>query len=422
MDRITAFCSPNAPEVFQSVAFQQQLWTPDPFDVEEIHAEAREAFARLLNRATTEGAEAVGSILLLKGEAGCGKTHLMRAFRNHVHGTRAGYVGYLQMTSIAQNYARYMLGNLIDSLDKPYDKPRSEVSGLRRLSNSVAENPTAVPPDRLQRLREADLTTYGLAQEVTWLADRLVMQDEFAELDLDLIRALLYLQRDDPRIKGRVLRYLRCQDLNERDRDAIGGLVPRTREEDAALLVQQIGTLIARLEHGALVLCIDQLEDLYNLDDSDKVFPRVMSTVCELINRTPSMIVVISCLEDYYTIVRSSLSRSFIDRIERSPKGSGADRRRRGTRQEALRQTRSGPPGPAPQQPSALRERHRAPRRRRALRIRSPAGREDAALRHQHEVPRRHEQRAVLDRPVARRHHSRDQQEAVGRAASGPHA
>ncbi len=319
IDRTAAFCSHKAPEVFQSVAFQQQIWTVDPFDVPEIHGSAREVFDRLLNRATTPGEEVLGRILLLKGEAGCGKTHLMRVFRNGVHSRGEGYVGYLQMTSVVQNYARYMLGNLIDSLDKPYDAERGPMSGLRRLSNAIAEEPAVIPPDRLERLREADLTGLELAREVTWLADRIVLQSGLGDLDLELIRALFYLQRDDPRIKGRVLRYLRCQDLSMLDRALLGGIVPRKREEDAAALIEQIGTLIARVENGALVLCIDQLEDMYNLDQSDKLFPRAMSAVAEVVSRTPSCIVVISCLEDYYSQLSQKLPRSMVDRIENDP-------------------------------------------------------------------------------------------------------
>ncbi|MEQ8762914.1 MAG: DUF853 family protein [Planctomycetota bacterium] len=319
VDRIAAFCSSKSPEVFQSVAYQQQVWTPDPFDVEDIHGNARDAFERLLNRATTPGENAVGKVLLLKGESGCGKTHLMRVFRNRVHQQGSGYVGYLQMTSVVENYARYMLANLVDSLDKPYDGARGPMSGLRRLSNAIAESPDVIPPAQLEELREADLTGGQLGALVSRLADRVILQGGLGDLDLDLIRALFYLQRDDPRIKGRVLRYLRCQDLSMPDRAILGGLVPRKREEDAAVLIEQLGTLIAHVENGSLVLCIDQLEDIYNLDKADAGFRRAIGAVCEFVNRTPSSIAVISCLEDYYEELSAKLPRSLKDRIENDP-------------------------------------------------------------------------------------------------------
>ena len=57
------------------------------------------------------------------------------------------------------------------------------------------------------------------------------MDDRFNAIDLDLVRALLYLQSNDPRIKGRVLKYLRCEDLSAPDRALLGGIVPRTYDE-----------------------------------------------------------------------------------------------------------------------------------------------------------------------------------------------
>ena len=50
--RIEAFCSGTGPEIFRSVAFPADIWTPDPLDVEAIHAHARDSFDVMLNHAT----------------------------------------------------------------------------------------------------------------------------------------------------------------------------------------------------------------------------------------------------------------------------------------------------------------------------------------------------------------------------------
>ena len=55
-----------------------------------------------------------------------------------------------------------------------------------------------------------------------------MLDDRFREVDVFLIQALLYLQCDDPRIKARVLMYLRCEDLTTTDRRLLGGIIPRT--------------------------------------------------------------------------------------------------------------------------------------------------------------------------------------------------
>ena len=83
--RVTAFCSPRYPELFHTFAYANEIWKHDPFDVESIHKNARERFRRIVGRVLEPSGLASGRILLLLGESGCGKTHLMRAFRNQIH-------------------------------------------------------------------------------------------------------------------------------------------------------------------------------------------------------------------------------------------------------------------------------------------------------------------------------------------------
>src|SRR5262245_52457380 len=85
--RIVAFCRNDGPAVFSSVAYGSQLWERDPFDVESIQFEAREVFHDQVERAITpiQHQAGHGRTLLVLGQSGSGKTHLMRAFRSHVH-------------------------------------------------------------------------------------------------------------------------------------------------------------------------------------------------------------------------------------------------------------------------------------------------------------------------------------------------
>ena len=133
--RLEAFRSPQALEVFHSVCQKDQIWRFDPLDVHDIHEDSRLAFYNLI-----EGKLAAsGHILLLKGEAGSGKTHLMRAFRNQTHEDRRGFCGYMQMTTATESYGRYILANLIDSLGDPYQEQYGDRSGLLTLSNLIVE-------------------------------------------------------------------------------------------------------------------------------------------------------------------------------------------------------------------------------------------------------------------------------------------
>ena len=80
----------DLPDLFHAFAYANEVWKHDPFDVESIHRGAREVFRRIVGRVLEPSGLAVGRILLLLGEAGCGKTHLMRAFRNELHARGRG--------------------------------------------------------------------------------------------------------------------------------------------------------------------------------------------------------------------------------------------------------------------------------------------------------------------------------------------
>jgi AAA ATPase domain len=354
-----AFLSPGALDVFHSVEHRQEIWKADPFDVPGIHTGAREAFETMLARATTPPGLQAGRILLLLGEAGSGKTHLMRSFRERAHAGGKAYFGYMQMTSSAEDYGAYVLSNLIDSLEKPFAEGRR--SGLRRLSDALAvaaesadalgalsqglaslaktvarahgekidsaahsrANPAQASVGHMLRsLRRDDLTQEQIDDVVFELGDRLVCDERLRDVDVEVLRALLYLQRDDPRIKPRVLRFLRCEDMAERDRRYVGGLVPRTRGDDAQRMAELLGRLMWALgvhRQTCLVLAVDQLEDIYNLDDAGTKFRRAMASLCALADRIPSSVIVVACLEDYYEALKPSLTRPLLDRIEHDP-------------------------------------------------------------------------------------------------------
>src|SRR5512135_2678757 len=314
--RVAAFCSPERSEVFHAITYRSDIWKEDPFDVETIHEEARATFQRLVHRAS---GPSIGRILLLLGEAGSGKTHLMRAFRNWTHARGRGYYGYMQMTSATSHYGRYVLNNLIDSLDQPYFESAGETSGLMRLSTAMAEGAKGLSIDRLDPIRNDELDPACLAKLIDALADQIVMDDRFNNIDIDLIRALLFLQSHDPRIKGRVLKYLRCEELSDRDRRLLGGIAPRSYGDAPHWLIQRLGELMAALEGVPLILCVDQLEDIYSLDDAPARFRRAMATLCDLVSRIPTAVVVVSCLEDFYAELKDNLTKPLIDRLEKDP-------------------------------------------------------------------------------------------------------
>ncbi|MEO1146748.1 MAG: AAA family ATPase [Cyanobacteria bacterium J06638_22] len=316
--RFETFCSHQGLDIFHPVTHQHQIWQPDPYDVETIHSAARSAYERLLSRVDSNASSDSGRILLLLGESGAGKTHLMRAFRNQIHEQQTGFFSYMQMTTAVSNYAQYVLRNTIDSFDKPYYEPFGPTTGLIKLSNALAEDNEAVTPRELALLREDDLSREELVDLIYPVADRVLSLKRFNNVDIDLIRALLYLQPGQPAVNGKVFKLLRCEPLTPYDSKMLGGMVSRDREDDPLRMLQSLAVLIQAVTQGALVICLDQLEDIHSMDAAGQRFRRAVQAVVTLAE-IPNVVVVLSCLESFYDILKKDLPRSHLDRLELDP-------------------------------------------------------------------------------------------------------
>ncbi|WP_375757136.1 ATP-binding protein [Corallococcus exercitus] len=323
--RLEAFLA-DGPEIFNSVQQGQTLWKRDPFDVESINAPARRVFERLVKRATRTPPPDSGKLLLLLGESGSGKTHLVRAFRNSVHGQGLGYVGYMPMTVDATNYDRHILSNFIQSLDRPYDSDVNEESGLMRLSDAVMRHCTSAFAPLIPE--ESILEEHELHDMIRALADELHADPRFRHVDVYLLRALLCLQRREARFHHRILQWLRCEDMAPADRAMVGELVPRTADDDPVRMMEDLGRLMGVMGQ-ALVICVDQVEDLHDFEQRpgmEPSFRRAMNSLAAVVSHVPTAIVVVCCLTDFWTTMRSRLNQSIIDRIEVDPEPLDLDR------------------------------------------------------------------------------------------------
>ena len=284
-----------------------------------MHLRARQKFFSLLEEIAA-GGRPEARILLFHGQSGAGKTHLVRALRNGSHARGLGYFGYAQMTPDVTHYADYFLRRLVNALEKPYAPDRRGDSALMRLSKRLVEEAGAIDRDTLSVLRETDLEARDLARLISELADDIVASPRYRDEDLDIniVRALLYLQRNDSRIDQRVRQYLSGRKLNEFSQTIVAALDANDGEDRAFEILESLGRLMRITDGAALVFCIDQVEDLRFYDDADERFRRALRDLIQLINRVPSAIVVISCLSDFYEEVRDLVPESYRARIEKS--------------------------------------------------------------------------------------------------------
>jgi hypothetical protein len=304
-----------------SITWEDDIWRADPVDVELVHAKARRKFQTLVDLVAGDaGRQAQARIQLFHGQSGAGKTHLIRALRTSAHRAGAAYFGYAQMTPDVTNYADYFLRRLINSLEKPYDPDIGGETALQRLTNRLVGDETVLRPEALVELREANLDDQQLADLILRLADDVVMSPKLAgqELDINIVRALLYLQRSDPRIDQRVRQYLYGRELTELARPAVAALDPNRGEGRAFDIIEGLGRLMWIVDGAVLVYVIDQVEDLRFFEDFQDRFQKAVRDLIQIANRLPTSIVLISCLGDFYDKVRQVLAQSYIDRIEKS--------------------------------------------------------------------------------------------------------
>ncbi|HKO93981.1 MAG TPA: hypothetical protein VJU61_22660, partial [Polyangiaceae bacterium] len=233
-----------------------------------------------------------------------------------VHGAELGFVAYLQMSTRVENYARYVLANLIDSWDRPYFGNVIPDPAISCLSDSLARD---LHETDCNQLRDEELPDADLDLLVNRSADRLLGIRKYSKLSIDLVRALLYLQRRDPPRRARVLKFLRCEAFTPYDRQLLGGVSSSDDEHAAARMLTDLGKLVAATGNGALVLLVDQLEDIYQLDDAPNRFRVAMDALRHISDHVPSSVIVIACLDDFYTHLRSALNKPMLDRLERDP-------------------------------------------------------------------------------------------------------
>jgi hypothetical protein len=317
--RATAFCRADGPDVFATIAHASHIHERDPFDVEEIHAEARRIFHHQLERVTTpeQAVRGSGFTLLVLGESGAGKTHLLRALRADVHGRRGGYAGYLTLTASGPDYACHVLGSVIDFLELPYDPPSLAESGLLYLSDGLVEGRDLLLPDELERLRTADLTPAELEPFIGGLVDRIVRGAGIERLDIDIVQVLLLLQRRAPALQRRIVHFLRCDPLTDHDRQLLGGVAPRDRPGNALPTLVQLARLMYELQLAPLVLLVDQVEDVVPDGRTVTRLQQALDSLRAIADAIPSVLVVICCLNDVYDVVKPRLSRPLVDRLAR---------------------------------------------------------------------------------------------------------
>jgi hypothetical protein len=320
--RWKAFRSAAGEQVFSFIAGQEDVWTNDPYDEESIHPDARQVFSELLELAADRerNTRGRGRVLLLQGDAGSGKTHLLGTFRREVERLDAGYFAYAQMTTGVPNLRQYLLRNVVDCLQR-----HSAFGGgdaWMRLSDALVERPS-IPVEERDTLRNSDEYPAALAKIRARLLDELNRDDPRHNVHADILTALLAIQRRDGNTMSAVMKYFRVEPLSPQDFDYLCSPQGLGGADDPEVLFDRLLRVVQLLGPAggtAFVLCIDQMEDLWDRNANRQTrFPELVATICTLTDRHPGLLVVLACLGDFYLTVRDTLFPPQRDRVEMDP-------------------------------------------------------------------------------------------------------
>jgi len=318
--RVKAFLS--GARVFYHVQDAVSVCEADPFDVEMLHSEARTSFRRLMKEVTTEFRQTSGGpTLLLVGNSGAGKTHVLRGFWSYAQEYGRGFAMYAQMYPHVDDYSRYFLKHMVESLKCPYSGVDGGRSGLEELATGLVHlkgGDFAAKVGRLVELRGGPRSI--LDQQVNALVDELLGHPGLAGFEPDLLRVLLYALCFDAKTTSRAYQYLRCEDMNDHDRSLLGNVIARTAKEAPREMLRRLAKLAFVTRGAPFVLMVDQMElSGRDSDEAMGTFQRAIDALLGLSSEVHSVVVVIACLANLYNKALKVLGRSTLDRLDKDP-------------------------------------------------------------------------------------------------------
>jgi hypothetical protein len=308
--------------VFALIQKEVSLYEADPFDVDHMHGDARDSFRTLVKRAMMPSSQtSSGRTLLVVGGSGYGKTHLLRSFWSYVQEFGRGFVAYAQMDASVDDYTRYFLHHLVDSLKRPYSGRPGGRTSLEVLADGLVRLKGRAFAERVDRL--AELTggsRTALDQQVNEFVDELLGHPKLSGADPDLVRVMIYALCLDPKTTPRIYQYLCCDEMTDYDRSLIGQVVPRTAREDRTAMIRKLAQLAMVCRDAPLVLMLDQMElSGVDSDQAMATFQRAIDALLGIESRIGSLVVVIACLSNLYDKARKVMGRPTLDRLAKDP-------------------------------------------------------------------------------------------------------
>lgn len=251
--------------------------------------------------------------VVVRGQAGSGKTHLLGQVRERVQGD-GGYFFLVQLLDAA-NFWQSALAGILDGLGRPGGSRDTQLKDLLWELSSLAG---ISRPDRRAVIGDEDLTPEILTGFVNTLTKH---HAKMKRQSRHILRALVLLGAGDPELNDVGEAYLTgTEDLDSGDPKTWGlGSPPKTGQET----VQEISRFVALA--GPAVLAIDQIDTLIaqslsRTDDAavtndNRDLDQVAHGLMSARETMPRTVTVVACLPSVWKAIEDNATRSVPDRF-----------------------------------------------------------------------------------------------------------
>ncbi|MBN2490862.1 MAG: hypothetical protein JXQ29_08440 [Planctomycetes bacterium] len=308
-------------------AFIRTPWDQSFVDVAAINQEASQA---ILKRMCLVGDRGLSRGVLLLGEPGFGKSHLLARLRTTVHDVKV--LTFVEPPPSPERVLRHVLREAIVRLGAG---AADEISPLEWLAANFfvttgrsAVQATAFAAPEFSRIADkwAGGTVHlpdlhaALAPHFDALANHAIGAD--ADLDPGVLRAFFVLIHESKTLRTLAMRWLRGDGLADEDLARLGiartaGSASADGSEDRARRTIRQVLKICRAAGKVLVLCVDQIEEVNDGPAAEGTGIRALGeALSNLIQYEQSLLVLTACLRDRWELFAGRhLNKSQVDRI-----------------------------------------------------------------------------------------------------------
>lgn len=308
---------------FNWAAVPDDVWQSLPFHVDGLHAGVVQVVLGGLGDAVaSDGASPIG--LVLEGQRGSGKTHLLGWLRRQVH-ARGGYFFLVSLLS-AQHFWFSVLASMLDGLARPVPGSDSQLGLLMRRLSAQVGAPRAV---RRAFTGETPLTKEALDAFIDGLA---AADGYVVRTSQETVRALALSASADAAHRKIADSYFACDEEGLPGERGAWGM--RRAARSAEEIVQELSRILALT--GPTVMAVDQIDILlapselgtdqaHQIEADAAAWHRAMAVegvaggLMSLRERTRRTLTVVACIPATWTLIKAKATATVIDRFREAP-------------------------------------------------------------------------------------------------------